>query len=142
MKNEIKAFTRLIESQKAFEHFKNSVNIFTDSKIETREELAKYAESNHTSEELERIIMDYLVAQREKIEKVAKNICQKRKNYTAGGNIVLIKIHKLEALKNEIMAILVELDDAEILEQVLNATNHPDPTEGAKEILREIAEGL
>jgi len=125
MKNEIKAFKKLIESQSAFEHFKNSVNIFTDSKIETREELAKYTENNHASEALERIILDYLATQREKIEKVAKNINQKRRNYTAGGNVIFIKIGKLEALKNEIMAILGELDDLDILEPVLEAYNHP-----------------
>ena len=125
MKNEIKAFSRLIESKAAFEHFKNSVNIFTDSKIETREELAKYAENNHASEALERIILDYLAVQREKIEKVAQNINQKRRNYEAGGNIIFIKIGKLEALKNEIMAILGELDDLDILEPVFKAYNHP-----------------
>lgn len=125
MRNEIKAFAKLIESQKAFEHFKNSINIFTDSKIETREELSKYAENNHASEALERIILDYLAVQREKIEKVYQNIRQKRRNYTAGGNIIFIKINKLEALKNEIIAILGELDELDILEPVLKAYNHP-----------------
>ena len=125
MKKEIKAFKKLIESLKAFEHFKNSVNIFTDSKIEKREELAKYAENNHKSEALKRIILDYLLVQREKIEKVYQNICQKGRNYTAGGNIIFIKTNKLEALKNEIMDILGELDEFDILEPVFKAYNHP-----------------
>jgi hypothetical protein len=125
MKNEIKAFTKLIESQKAFEHFKNSINIFTDSKIETREELSKYAESNHKSEELQRIILDYLSVQREKIEKVYQNICQKGRSYTEGGNVLFIKTNKQEVLKNEIVAILGELDELDILEPVFKAYNHP-----------------
>jgi hypothetical protein len=96
MKNEIKAFKKLIENQTAFYYFKHSVNIQTDYKIETREELAKYVESHHASDQLKNIILQYLAGRREEIEKVAKNIDQKGRNYTAGGNILFIKIRKLD----------------------------------------------
>jgi hypothetical protein len=146
MKNEISAFKKLIENQTAFEYFNNSVNIFADSKIKTRGELAEYVENNHTSEQLKNIILEYLAVQREKIEKVDRNITQKGRNYTAGGSVLFVKINKLEALKNEIIAILNEPDDLdleifesvlEILESAFEATHHPDPKGAAKEALKD-----
>jgi hypothetical protein len=141
MKNEIKAFKKLIENQTAFYYFKHSVNIQTDYKIETREELAKYVESHHASDQLKNIILQYLAGRREEIEKVAKNIDQKGRNYTAGGNILFIKIRKLDLLQKAINKILNEPDDLdlEILKGFCETTNHPDSEGKAKEILQEIA---
>jgi hypothetical protein len=134
MKNEIKAFKKLIENQTAFEYFKNSVNIFANSKIEKREELAEYVENHHTSDQLEKTILDYLAGRRVRIEKVNKNIDQKGRGYVVGGSVIFVKIGKLEALKNEIMTILNEsVDlDLEIVESFYKTTNHPDPKRAAE----------
>ncbi len=138
MKNEISAFKKLIENQTAFYYFKHSVNINTDFKINTRQNLVKFAESNYTSEQLKNIILEYLAGQRERIEKDYKEIIEKGINYIARGNIIFVEIHKLEALKNEIIAILNETDDLdfEILESAFEATHHPDPKGAAKEALK------
>jgi hypothetical protein len=88
MKNEINAFKKLIENQTAFNYFKHSVNIYTDCKIETREDLAKFASENYTGNQINNIIIEYLevnqITRHSQEKKFLAKIIESKKFYKIG----------------------------------------------------------